>query len=72
MTVDLSVPVVHLHIGGEARTNGSGGVHQHVYPATGEVQGPVPLAGPDDVGAAVEAAQAAYGEWRARRPAERA
>ena len=72
MTVDLSVPVVHLHIGGEARTNGSGGVHQHVYPATGEIQGPVPLAGPDDVGAAVEAAQAAYAEWRARRPAERA
>ena len=72
MTVDLSVPVVHLHIGDEARTNGSGGVHQHVYPATGEVQGPVPLAGPDDVDAAVQAAQIAYREWRAWRPAERA
>jgi aldehyde dehydrogenase (NAD+) len=71
MTVDLSVPVVHLHIGGEARTNGSGGVHQHVYPATGEVQGPVPLAGPDDVEAAVHAAQTAYAQWRAWRPAER-
>ena len=42
---------MHLHIGGEARTSGSGGVHQHVYPATGEIQGPVPLAGPDDVDA---------------------
>lgn len=30
MTVDLEVPVVHLHIGGEARTTGSGGAHQHV------------------------------------------
>ena len=60
MTVDMAVPVVHLHIGGEARTNGSGGTHQHVYPVTGEVQGPVPLAGPDDVDAAVWAADSAY------------
>jgi acyl-CoA reductase-like NAD-dependent aldehyde dehydrogenase len=59
MTVELSVPVVHLHIGGEARATGSGGVHQHVYPATGEIQGTVPLAGPDDVDEAVQAAQAA-------------
>ena len=72
MTVDLTVPEVHLHIGGEARTSGSGGVHHHVYPATGEVQGPVPLAGPDDVDAAVRAAQAAYPAWRAWRPSERA
>ena len=72
MTVDLTVPEVHLHIGGEARTSGSGGVHHHVYPATGEIQGPVPLAGPDDVDAAVHAAQAAYPAWRAWRPSERA
>jgi hypothetical protein len=39
MTIDRRVPVVHLHIGGEARTTGSAGVHQHVYPATGEVPG---------------------------------
>ena len=32
-------------------------MHQHVYPATGEVQGPVPLAGVDDVDDAVRAAQ---------------
>lgn len=72
MTVDLSVPEVHLHIGGEARTRGSGGVHHHVYPATGEVQGPVPLAGPDDVDAAVRAADTSYPQWRAWRPADRA
>lgn len=72
MSIDLSVPVVHLHIGGEARNIGSGGVHQHVYPATGEVQGPVPLAGSDDVDDAVRAAHTAYSEWRAWRPAERA
>ena len=72
MSVDLSVPAVHLHIGGEARTTGSGGVHEHVYPATGEVQGSVPLAGPDDVDDAVRAAHGAYPEWRGWRPAERA
>jgi acyl-CoA reductase-like NAD-dependent aldehyde dehydrogenase len=43
-----------------------------VYPASGEIQGPVPLAGPDDVDAAVHAAQAAYPAWRAWRPSERA
>lgn len=72
MSVDVDVPVVHLHVGGEARTDGSGGVHQHVYPATGQVQGPVPLAGADDVDAAVRAAHAAYVIWRAWRPADRA
>ncbi len=41
---DRTVPDVHLHIGDERRSRGGGGVHQHVYPATGEVQGPVPLA----------------------------
>ena len=65
------MPDVHLHIGGEARTSGAGGVHQHVYPATGEVQGPVPLAGPDDVDAAVQAAQAATRAWRAWTPWQR-
>ncbi|RDH79824.1 aldehyde dehydrogenase [Mycolicibacterium moriokaense] len=72
MSVDLTVPDVHLHIGGEARSSGAAGVHQHVYPATGEVQGPVPLAGPDDVDAAVRAANTAYTAWRAWRPSERA
>ena len=54
--IDRTVPDVHLHIGDERRDRGGGGVHQHVYPATGEVQGPVPLAGVDDVDDAVQAA----------------
>ena len=57
MAIDRTVPDVHLHIGEERRSTGGGGVHQHVYPATGEVQGPVPLAGADDVDDAVRAAQ---------------
>ncbi|OHV30923.1 MULTISPECIES: aldehyde dehydrogenase family protein [Pseudofrankia] len=72
MTIDRTVPAVHLHIGEEARPHGTGGVHDHVFPVTGEVQGPVPLAGRDDVDAAVSAAQDALGAWRAWKPADRA
>ena len=50
---------------------GGGGVHQHVYPATGEVQGPVPLAGADDVDEAVQAASAAFETWRTWTPWQR-
>lgn len=68
---DRTVPTVHLHIGGEQRREGGGGVHQHVYPATGEVQGPVPLAGVDDVDDAVRAAAEAYETWRTWTPWQR-
>ena len=72
MAVDLSVPTVHLHIGGERRQRGSGGTHDHIYPADGSVQSAVPMAGVDDVDDAVAAAEAAFPEWRQRRPSERA
>src|SRR4051794_4173080 len=71
MAIDRSVPSVHLHIGEERRTTGEGGVHDHVFPATGEVQGPVPLAGPADVEAAVAAASDAFETWRAWTPWQR-
>src|SRR4051812_22169527 len=70
-TVDRTVPEVHLHIGDEQRTTGTGGVHQHVFAATGEVQGPVPLAGADDVDDAVQAASTAFGSWRTWTPWQR-
>src|SRR5438552_16468903 len=71
MPIDRSVPVVHLHIGDERRTTGEGGVHQHVWPVTGEIPGPVPLAGPADVDAAVRAARDAFGTWRTWTPSQR-
>src|SRR4051812_11850356 len=71
MAIDRSVPDVHLHIGAEQRTNGQGGVHDHVWPVTGEVQGPVPLAGPADVDDAVHAAREAFEVWRAWTPWQR-
>jgi aldehyde dehydrogenase (NAD+) len=71
MPIDRSVPAVHLHIGEERRTSGGGGEHEHVYPATGEAQGAVPLAGPEDVDAAVAAARTAFDAWRTWTPAQR-
>jgi acyl-CoA reductase-like NAD-dependent aldehyde dehydrogenase len=68
---DRTVPDVHLHIGDERRSRGGGGVHQHVYPATGEVQGSVPLADAHDVDAAVRAASAAFETWRQWTPWQR-
>jgi aldehyde dehydrogenase (NAD+) len=62
---------VRLHIGGERRSAGSGGVHQHVNPATGLPDSEVPLAGPDEVDEAVRVAQEAFASWRATRPAQR-
>ena len=72
MTASLEVPPVHLHIGDQLIGEGTAGVHEHVWPVDGSVQGPVPLAGADQVDAAVLAADAAFAEWRAWKPAERA
>jgi aldehyde dehydrogenase (NAD+) len=69
--IDRIVPVVHLHIGDERRPVGGGGVHEHVYPATGEIQGTVPLAGPQDIDDAVHAARAGFETWRSWTPWQR-
>ena len=69
--IDHSVPTVHLHIGDERRTTGGGGMHTHVFPATGEVQGDVPLADAADVDDAVRAAQEAFETWRTWTPWQR-
>lgn len=71
MAIDRTVPEVHLHIGEERRTAGQGGAHEHIYPASGQVQGLVPLAGPGDVDAAVVAAHGAFEAWQQWKPAER-
>jgi aldehyde dehydrogenase (NAD+) len=68
---DRTPPAVHLRIGSERRTSGSGGVHQHVNPVTGQGDADIPLAGPAEVGEAVSAAQEAFATWRGTRPAER-
>ena len=60
-----------LLIGGEWLENGSGGRLEHVNPTTGRPQKSFPLAGPDDVDAAVASARAALPAWQRVPPAER-
>src|SRR2546428_13970875 len=72
MTNARDVPRVHLHIGDQQVIAGSAGTHDHVWPVDGQIQGTVPLAGADQVDAAVRAADAAFAAWRAWKPADRA
>jgi aldehyde dehydrogenase (NAD+) len=61
------------HLIGEGwRPGGAAGTFDHRYPATGQVQAQVGLAGADDVDAAVAAARHAQPGWAALRPAKRA
>jgi aldehyde dehydrogenase (NAD+) len=66
-----AIPQVHLHIGSQRLTTGSGGVYDHVNPATGEVDAQVPHGGAAEVDAAVEAADAGFQDWRRWNPAAR-
>jgi len=61
-------PEVHLHLGNEQRTSGSGGIHQHLHPVTQEVQADIPLAGSKEVEEAVAKAEAIREEWRRTAP----
>jgi len=65
------LPRPRLVIAGKDVTDASGGVHEHVNPATGLVQARVPLAGPAEVDQAVAAARQAFEVWGPMRPAER-
>ncbi|MDX9768422.1 MAG: aldehyde dehydrogenase family protein [Ectothiorhodospiraceae bacterium] len=66
-----SVPQVQLRIGNRDFATGSGGVHNHINPVTGEVQAQIPLAGAAEVDMAVEAAEQAREAWRTTRPEAR-
>jgi len=66
-----SRPEVHLHIAAERFDIGSGGIHDHIDPSTGQVDATIPLAGPGEVDRAVNAADAAFREWRRTPPDER-
>jgi aldehyde dehydrogenase (NAD+) len=63
-TLPESLPSPRLIIGTDELTTGGGGTYEHHYPASGEVQALVPLAGVGEVDAAVAAARAAFPAWR--------
>jgi aldehyde dehydrogenase (NAD+) len=52
-------------IGDQRLTVGAGELHGHIYPANGQITCELTLAGPEDVGRAVQAARAAFPAWRA-------
>ncbi|MCV7074835.1 aldehyde dehydrogenase family protein [Mycobacterium szulgai] len=70
-TTIRTAPEVFLNIAGERRDAGSGGLYEHVNPATGLVDATIPLAGPAEVDQAVRAADKAFDSWRRTKPAER-
>ena len=63
---DISIlPRFPLIIGDRKVEAGSGAVHAHIYPGTGQVTRELRLAGAADVDEAVRAARAAFPAWRA-------
>lgn len=75
MTLSLNHPalfVQHAYIGGEWVGARSGATLDVDNPATGGVIGTIPDCGEADTQAAVDAAQAAWPEWRAKTAGERA
>jgi aldehyde dehydrogenase (NAD+) len=52
-----------LLIGGDRITEASGGTHSHIYPATGQPNAIIPLAGAAEIDHAVASAWQAHREW---------
>ena len=52
-----------LLIGGDRITEASGGTHAHIYPATGQPNAHIQLAGADEIDRAVASAWDAHREW---------
>src|SRR3546814_19299668 len=69
--VDRTPPKVHLRINGEKIEHGSGGTHEHISPATGQVDARIPLADKEEVDRAVTAAHEAFDSWKRTTPAQR-
>ncbi|MCV7222095.1 aldehyde dehydrogenase [Mycolicibacterium elephantis] len=63
--------VSEIYLGTRWLGTGSGGVHQHINPATGRPQADVPLAGRAEIDEAVAVAQTAFRKWRQWRPEDR-
>src|SRR6266481_2772901 len=67
----IAIDEVRDYTGGEWRRPSSSGSSEVLNPATGDVIGHAPTGTAADVGAAVDAASAAFPEWRAVPPADR-
>ena len=65
MTASMTLPEGSMLIGDRWVAESSAGVHGHIYPATGQVQAQITLAGAPEVDLAVQAARDAQREWAA-------
>jgi aldehyde dehydrogenase (NAD+) len=63
-SVNRTPPPVHLRIGDQRLSSGSGGTHGHINPCNGKVDATIPLAGRAEVDRAVEVANEAFQIWR--------
>lgn len=63
MTTTESLPAALL-IGGDRIIDASGGTYAHIYPATGQPNATIPLAGADEIDRAVASAWDAHREWK--------
>ena len=61
-------PGLGLVVGDRRISDSSGGTHAHIYPGSGKATRELPLAGTEEIDAAVSAARAALPDWR-RMPA---
>jgi aldehyde dehydrogenase (NAD+) len=59
---DISLPT-GVFIGGDSITRSSGGTHRHIYPATGQPNATIQLAGATEIDQAVQSAWQAHREW---------
>ena len=64
----MTTPSVSLHIGGEPRASGTGGMRTHIHPVSGDALAEIPLAGVAEVEEAVARAEAAREGWRRTSP----
>jgi aldehyde dehydrogenase (NAD+) len=69
--MSAQAPTVHLHLGHDRRTAGSGGTFDHLHPVTQQLQAKIPLAGRAEVEEAVAKAEAARDGWRRTSPEAR-
>ena len=67
----VTAPRVQLRYGDKVLDSGSGGVHRHLNPYTGQVQAEIPLAGQAEVDEAVDLAAAQAEAWRRWAPERR-
>ncbi len=67
----VQIPEVKIWMGHNGLSKGTGGVHPHLNPITGQKQADIPLAGKAEIDQTVEKAAKAFETWRTTPPEQR-